>query len=90
MTSLSARALGGLAGAAVAKAGFGALDLAFFGKTALFIILSPLIGAVLGFVLMRLTMLIFGRRSPPIVAAQMFRKSAAPSTSDKVSFRCQA
>jgi PiT family inorganic phosphate transporter len=58
-TSSSHALLGGLAGAAVAKAGFGSLDLAFFGKTALFVVLSPLIGAVLGNVVMRLIMLLF-------------------------------
>ena len=59
--------LGGLAGAAVVKAGFGGLDLAFFAKTALFIVLAPLIGGVLGFALMKLTMLVFGNRSPRTV-----------------------
>src|ERR1700733_1347814 len=39
--------LGGIAGAAVVKAGFGSLDAAFFKKTALFIVLSPLIGGAL-------------------------------------------
>lgn len=62
-TSSSHALLGGLAGAAVVKAGFAALDLAFFKKTALFIVLSPLIGGALGFGMMRLTMLLFGNRS---------------------------
>jgi PiT family inorganic phosphate transporter len=62
-TSSSHALLGGLAGAAVAKAGFGCLDAAFFGKTALFIVVSPLLGGVLGFGLMRLTMALFGNRS---------------------------
>jgi inorganic phosphate transporter, PiT family len=66
-TSSSHALLGGMAGAAVVKAGFSALDSAFFLKTALFIVLSPLIGAVLGFSLMRLTMLVFGNRSQRIV-----------------------
>src|SRR6476646_2958968 len=39
-TSSSHALLGGLAGAAVVKGGFGSLDAAFFEKTALFIILS--------------------------------------------------
>src|SRR6202030_441938 len=43
--------------------GFRSLDLAFFEKTALFIVLSPLIGAVLGFLLMALVMTLFGKRS---------------------------
>jgi PiT family inorganic phosphate transporter len=62
-TSSSHALLGGLAGAAVVKAGFGALDLAFFGKTALFIILSPIIGGILGFSLMFMATLLFGNRS---------------------------
>jgi inorganic phosphate transporter, PiT family len=55
--------LGGMAGAAVAKAGIAALDTSFFAKTALFIVLSPLIGSILGFGLMRLVMLVFRDRS---------------------------
>ncbi|TAK29436.1 MAG: inorganic phosphate transporter [Myxococcaceae bacterium] len=66
-TSSSHALLGGLAGAAVVKAGFGALDAAFFAKTALFIVLSPLVGAVLGFGLMALTMALFGNRSQRVV-----------------------
>lgn len=62
-TSSSHALLGGLAGAAVVKAGFGSLDAAFFEKTALFIVLSPFIGAILGFGMMALTMTIFGQRS---------------------------
>jgi PiT family inorganic phosphate transporter len=61
-TSSSHALLGGLAGAAVVKAGFGALDLAFFAKTAVFILLAPLIGGVLGFGFMKLIMLLFGHR----------------------------
>jgi inorganic phosphate transporter, PiT family len=72
-TSSSHALLGGLAGAAVVArgfqtgsvvAGFQALDVPFFEKTALFIVLSPLLGAVLGFSFMKLMMLFFGRRSP--------------------------
>jgi inorganic phosphate transporter, PiT family len=62
-TSSSHALLGGMGGAAIAKAGFGSLDSAFFAKTALFIVLSPLVGLILGFGLMRLTMLLFGNRS---------------------------
>ncbi len=43
--------------------GFRSLDLPFFEKTATFIVLSPLIGAVLGFLLMALVMTLFGSRS---------------------------
>jgi PiT family inorganic phosphate transporter len=62
-TSSSHALLGGLAGAAIVKAGPGALDLGFFGKTALFILVSPLLGAVLGFGLMKLTVTLFGNKS---------------------------
>jgi inorganic phosphate transporter, PiT family len=62
-TSSSHALLGGLAGAAVVKAGFGSLDAAFFEKTALFIVVSPLLGGILGFSLMGVTMKLFGNRS---------------------------
>ena len=61
-TSSSHALLGGLAGAALVKAGPSALDLSFFGKTALFILLAPLLGMVLGFSLMKLVTLLFGAR----------------------------
>src|SRR5262249_44270851 len=60
-TSSSHALLGGIAGAAICKAGFGALDAPFFEKTAMFIVLSPLIGASLGFATMKLTEAFFGR-----------------------------
>jgi PiT family inorganic phosphate transporter len=72
-TSSSHALLGGLAGAAVVARGFQtgsvvaglqALDVPFFEKTALFIVLSPLLGAVLGFALMKLMMALFGKKSP--------------------------
>jgi inorganic phosphate transporter, PiT family len=63
-TSSSHALLGGLAGAAVVKAGFGSLDSALFIKTAIFIVLSPLMGLVLGALLMVVMMLLFGNRSP--------------------------
>src|SRR5688572_9494004 len=43
--------IGGYAGAAVAKAGFGAILLAGWVKTLSFIVLAPVIGATLGFLL---------------------------------------
>jgi len=61
-TSSSHALLGGLAGAALIKAGPSALDLGFFGKTALFILLAPLLGSVLGFSLMKLVTVLFGAR----------------------------
>jgi PiT family inorganic phosphate transporter len=49
--SVSHALIGGLAGAAIVHAGFGSLILPGLGRVALFIVLSPLIGAVLGFLL---------------------------------------
>jgi len=66
-SSSSHALLGGFAGAAVAKAGFGSLDLHFLGKTALFIVLSPVLGLLLGGATMRLLMALFGKRSPRFV-----------------------
>jgi PiT family inorganic phosphate transporter len=61
-TSSSHALLGGLAGAALVKAGPSALDLPFFGKTALFILVAPLLGSALGFALMKLVTILFGGR----------------------------
>jgi len=66
-SSSSHALLGGFAGAAVAKAGFGSLDGHFLGKTALFIVLSPVLGLLLGGATMRLLMALFGKRSPRFV-----------------------
>src|SRR5205814_1881816 len=63
-TSSSHALLGGLAGAAIVKAGPGSLDLAFFLKTGIFIVVSPLLGMALGAILMRLVMAFLGHRSP--------------------------
>src|SRR5690606_4440309 len=66
-TSSSHALLGGLAGAAIVKAGFGSLDSGLFIKTALFIVISPAMGLVLGAFVMRLVMAIFGRFSQSLV-----------------------
>jgi PiT family inorganic phosphate transporter len=66
-TSSSHALLGGMAGAAVAKAGFGSLEPALFIKAGIFIVVSPLMGMVLGALMMRLVMAIFARRSPSAV-----------------------
>jgi PiT family inorganic phosphate transporter len=66
-SSSSHALLGGFAGAAVAKAGFGSLDLPFLGRTALFIVVSPLLGLVLGALVMRALIAIFGKFSPRFV-----------------------
>jgi PiT family inorganic phosphate transporter len=56
--------IGGYAGAAIAKAGTGAIILSGWIKTVAFIVLSPLIGLVLGFFLMVGVAWIFRRWSP--------------------------
>jgi inorganic phosphate transporter, PiT family len=61
-TSSSHALIGGLAGAAIVKAGIHAIDLHFFLKTAAFIVISPLVGAILGFLFMQIVMRIFGNR----------------------------
>src|SRR6186713_2102518 len=66
-SSSSHALLGGFAGAAVAKAGFGSLDLHFLGKTAVFIVVSPVLGLLLGGVTMRLLMALFGKCRPRFV-----------------------
>jgi PiT family inorganic phosphate transporter len=63
-TSSSHALIGGYAGAAVAKAGFGAIIPAGWIKTLIFIVLAPLIGMTLGFVIMVMIMWIFHRTSP--------------------------
>jgi inorganic phosphate transporter, PiT family len=63
-TSSSHALLGGFAGAAVVHAGVSSLNGPFFFKTAIFIVISPVMGLVLGAVLMRLLVVLFGKRSP--------------------------
>jgi PiT family inorganic phosphate transporter len=63
-TSSSHALIGGLAGAAIIKAGFGSLDGSFFLKTAFFIVISPVLGMVLAAFMMRALVLLFGRQSP--------------------------
>jgi PiT family inorganic phosphate transporter len=81
-TSSSHALLGGIAGAALVSewartgsvvTGFQALDLAFFRNTALFIVISPLLGAVLGFATMAAVMFFFGRFSQRAVD-KVFRR----------------
>ena len=72
-TSSSHALIGGFAGAGIAKAGFGALDLASLEKTILFIPLSPLFGLSLGFLLMLASLWIF-RRSSPARVDGLFRR----------------
>jgi inorganic phosphate transporter, PiT family len=63
-TSSSHALLGGMAGAAIVKGGFGSLDATLYLKAGLFIFISPMLGMLLGALLMRLVMWLFGRRSP--------------------------
>jgi len=56
--------IGGYAGAAVAKAGWGAIISSGWSKTLEFIVLAPLIGLVLGFALMTTVTWLFRRWSP--------------------------
>jgi len=65
--------IGGYAGAAVAKAGWGAIILGGWSKTLLFIFLSPLIGLVVGAALMIAVYWIF-RRAAPFQIDKYFRK----------------
>jgi PiT family inorganic phosphate transporter len=61
-TSSSHALIGGMAGAAIVKAGVHAIDAKFFLLTATFIVVSPLSGALLGFVFMHIVMRLFGDR----------------------------
>jgi PiT family inorganic phosphate transporter len=88
-TSSSHALLGGMAGAAVVARGVQsgswlqgvrALDLPFYAKTGVFIVVSPFVGAVLGLLLMRLVMLVFGRSSPHNVDT-LFRRLQLVSAS---------
>jgi inorganic phosphate transporter, PiT family len=63
-SSSSHALIGGLVGAAVAKAGVGSLGLAKLGTTVLFIVLSPTMGFLFGSILVVLVSWIFVRSSP--------------------------
>ncbi|HEV8617667.1 MAG TPA: inorganic phosphate transporter, partial [Methylomirabilota bacterium] len=63
-TSSSHALIGGFAGAGIAKAGFGALVTSGLVKIGVFMILAPLIGLVVGFSMMLLTMLTFKDQTP--------------------------
>jgi PiT family inorganic phosphate transporter len=81
-TSSSHALLGGIAGAAVVARGletgsvvegFRSLDLPFFQKTALFIVVSPVLGGALGFATMSAVMFFFGHFSQSAVD-KVFRR----------------
>src|SRR5881296_510223 len=63
-TSSSHALIGGFAGAAVAKAGFGSLVAAGLIKIGIFMVLAPLIGMVVGFTLMVLVLNVFKNETP--------------------------
>ena len=72
-TSSSHALIGGYAGSAVAKAGLGVIIVSGWTKTLLFIVLSPVIGMVLGFISMAITMWA-SRNSSPRAVDGRFRK----------------
>ncbi len=72
-TSSSHALFGGYAGAAVAKAGFGAVILSGWTKTLLFLVLSPIIGMSVGLILMTLSLYAFRDSTPRRVDA-FFRR----------------
>ena len=63
-TSSSHALIGGFAGAAVVKAGFGSLVAAGLIKIGVFMILAPLIGLTVGFALMVVTLNLFKNETP--------------------------
>ena len=78
-SSSSHALIGGYGGAAVAKAGFSAIIPAGWTKTLVFIVLSPIIGMILGFVLMVAVYWIF-RRTPPGRVDRIFRVAQLASS----------
>ena len=63
-TSSSHALIGGFAGAAIVKAGFGGLVVGGLVKIGVFMVLAPLIGLVVGFAMMLLTLLTFRNQTP--------------------------
>src|SRR5436309_14247949 len=72
-TSSSHALIGGFAGAAVVKAGFGSLVAAGLIKIGIFMVLAPLIGLTVGFAMMVVTMWIF-RNATPGRVDKIFRR----------------
>jgi len=73
-TSSSHSLIGGFAGAGIAKAGFHVLNADSIKKTTIFIVISPTVGLILGFIVMLTIMWIF-RRSRPARVDGGFRKA---------------
>jgi PiT family inorganic phosphate transporter len=72
-TSSSHALIGGYAGAAVAKVGFGAIIVSGWTKTLIFIVLAPLMGLVLGLTLMTVILWLF-RGFAPFSVDKWFRR----------------
>lgn len=72
-TSSSHALIGGYAGAAVANAGFSAIIASGWTKTLLYIVLAPLIGMTLAFIITVITMWVC-RRATPVKVDRVFRK----------------
>jgi PiT family inorganic phosphate transporter len=72
-TSSSHALFGGYAGAAVAKAGFGAVILSGWTKTLIFIVLAPMIGMGVGLLVMN-SIFFFFARTPPSRVDRWFRR----------------
>jgi PiT family inorganic phosphate transporter len=72
-TSSSHALIGGYAGSAVAKAGFKAVIVSGWTKTLTFIVLSPILGMILGFIFMAITMWVV-RDSAPQRVDKNFRR----------------
>jgi len=72
-SSSSHALIGGIVGAVIAKSGAGALVAGGVGKTVLFIFLSPLLGFLLGSILMVIVAWVF-RRSSPLRVDNWFRR----------------
>jgi inorganic phosphate transporter, PiT family len=63
-SSSSHAIIGGMAGAAVAKAGFSVLQWYGLGRILAALIISPIVGILLGFIIMKVMFFIFGSFSP--------------------------
>lgn len=72
-TSSSHALIGGYAGAAIAKAGFGVIIPGGWTKTLVFIVFAPLIGMLLGLILMTLSSWLVAKK-PPTLVNRWFRR----------------
>ncbi len=72
-TSSSHALMGGYAGAAIAKAGFGSIIIGGWTKTLIFIVVAPVMGMIMGFVLMLILMWLFHDKSSSKING-VFRK----------------